>query len=459
MRTVPLLLEALAVCVVILGPKGRARFDLFGVQFVIVAAIYHGLTEVMQSIFPDANFYRRFVNEEDVTAWLWIVSGSLLIFACAYVVSSRFGTRSVRPSASNAVSLERPWLWLLMTVPIYLIYVFGVTDVDSYWAGGLAQQFLLLGIVLTSVACVQAGVSPVMAIVIQTGAASLLASRLYTVSLAIMLLTALYTAGVRLRYREALYSGVLLALVVPTISLARASVGRQQLLGGVAARADGISKGGQLLASGQGAADLIDDFVYRFDGNTFPALIYNQYERGHSAAGILPLVNDIWVAVPAFLNPSKTDADVISRNDAGYTIAWFGLPDSTTVSFVPTQLGVLYGCTGVILFPLVLALCGVLAEQIDRRLGRLRSTDGLILKVGLCQANLFMEMGFIVYPVALRGALVLIAVTRLVAWSSRVVKASRATTTATCLDVLPVAQQVTGEFKMRVADTVGGARK
>ena len=166
-----------------------------------------------------------------------------------------------------------------------------------------------------------------------------------------MLLTALSATGRRLRYREALQSGILVALVVLTISTARASVGREQLLGGVADRADGIVKGLALLASGKGAPDLIDDFVYRFDGNTFPALISWQYERGFGPAGIWPFINDLWVAVPAFLNPSKYDADATRRNDQMYIISWFDLPEPERVSFVPTQLGILYGSVGVILFP------------------------------------------------------------------------------------------------------------
>ncbi len=431
MRIVPLLVQALAVAIVVIGPKGRARFDGLGVQFVIIAAIYHGLTEALQFVFPQANFYRDFLNDDELDGWLWIVSGSLLAFACAYVASSRLSTRSVRAAASDGVSLGTPWFWLLVTVPIYLYSVLGVSDVDSYWAGGIAQQFLLLSVVLTSVAWVQAGASPVVTIVIQTAAVSLLASRLNVISSAIMLLTALYATGRRLRYREAVYSGVLVALAVLTISTARASVGRDQLRGGVADRADGIVQGGALLASGKGAADLIDDFVYRFDGNTFPALINWQYERGLDPAGLWPFINDFWVAIPAFLNPSKADADVTRRNDQAYIIDWFGLPEPERVSFVPTQLGILYGSAGVILFPVVLALCGGLAEKLDWRFSRLRSTDGLVLKVALCQANVFMETGFIVYPLALRGALVLIVVTRLVALLTRVMKPSRPGTART----------------------------
>jgi hypothetical protein len=413
-RLYPLLVQALAVAIVVIGPKGRARFDTLGVQFVIIAAVYHGLTEALQLAFPDDNFYRRLVNDDDLTGWLWTVSGSLLAFACAYTASSRLRTKESKPIAPVSVSLQRPWLWLVLTVPFYLYSVIGVTAADSYWAGGLSQQFLLLCMVMTSVACVQAGAPPVLMVLVQIAAASLLASRLSVLASVIMLLTALYASGKRIRFREVLYSGLLVALVAVTISMARASVGREQLLGGVSDRADGIVKGSALLASGNGVSDLIDDVVYRFDGNSFATLIYNAYQHDRRAAGIWPFVNDLWVAVPAFLNPSKADADETRRNDGTYITAWFALPES--VSFVPMQLGIVYGSTGVILFPLVLALCGGLVERIDGRLGPPRSSDGLIVKIALCQANVFMETGFISYPLVLRGALVLIVVTRLAAW-------------------------------------------
>jgi hypothetical protein len=416
MRLIPLLIQAVAVAVVVIGPRGRFRFDGLGTQVVIVAAVYHGLTEALQSAFPQANFYRDYLNDDDVDRWLWIVSTSLLAFACAYVASSRLRSRSIRPVATHAISLGKPWFWLVVTVPLYVYSVFGAHDIDAYWAGGLAEQFLLLSMVLTSVACVQAGASPVVMIGIQTAAASLLVSRLSVVATALMLLTGLYSAGERVRYRQVLYSGLLVVVVVLTISLARASVGREQLSQGVSDRAIGMMKGGALLASGGGGADLVDDFVYRFDGNTFPALIHMKFDRGHDPAGVWPFVNDVWVAVPAFVNPFKADADVTRRNDAAYIIAWFGLPENA--SFVPTQTGILYGSTGVILFPLAMLLCGALFERVDQRLGRLRSADGLIVKVALCQANAFMEMGFIVYPLALRGALVLIVLVRLIALST-----------------------------------------
>ena len=144
MRVVPLLVQALAVAIVVIGPKGRARFDGLGVQFVVIAAVYHGLTEALQYVFPQANFYRDFLYNDELDSWLWLVSGSLLAFALAYVASSRLSTRSVRLAASNAVSLGTPWFWLVVSVPIYVYSIFGVSDVDSYWAGGLAQQFLLL---------------------------------------------------------------------------------------------------------------------------------------------------------------------------------------------------------------------------------------------------------------------------------------------------------------------------
>jgi hypothetical protein len=417
MRFLPFVGQALAVLIIVFGPRGRPRFDGLGVQFVIYAAIYHGLTEALQTAFPLANIHRDVVNADDVEGWLWIVSGAMLAFSCAYVAASRLSTERQVPVPTPA-PLVRPWFWLLVTVPIYLYTVVGAAGDESYWAGGLAQNFILLSVVITAVAFIQAGASPVLMFVIQTAAVSLLASRLSVISCAVMLSTALYATGRKIRFREVAISGLLVVFVVLTISLARASVGREQLNGGMADRADGIVKGGGLLASGNGGEDLVDSFVYRFDGNTYPAMIRHQLGRDHEPAGPWPFINDLWVAIPRFLNPDKLDSDVTRRNDVAYINAWFGFPDLEW--YVPTQLGVLFGATGMTLFPFVVALIGALVERIDRRLSRLRSADGLILKMALCQANVFMESGFIVYTVALRGALFLIVLLRLAAWAGRV---------------------------------------
>ena len=82
-------------------------------------------------------------------------------------------------------------------------------------------------------------------------------------------------------------------------------------------------------------------------------------------------------------------------------------------------------------------MCGGLGREIDWRFGQLGLQMVSSSKVALCQANVFMETGLIVYPLALRGALVLIVVTRLVALLTRVTKPSRPRTARTQVGLRP----------------------
>ena len=92
-----------------------------GALMLLAAVVFHGVTEVMQAVWPGRNFFRTYVDQRLIDDWMLLVSAAVACYALAYglfVVRSR----RVKPAAHahHEVGLARlrlPWL-LLLAMPL-----------------------------------------------------------------------------------------------------------------------------------------------------------------------------------------------------------------------------------------------------------------------------------------------------------------------------------------------------
>jgi len=117
----------LCALAMVIGTCGRRWIAHIGAVFVVVAFVYHGLTEVVQVLFPDTGYSLRvLVSSEDIDGWMIRVSGALLVFALTYSVASRYFRvrHPPRDTAELAQELQNALDWrlvLVLLVPAYLV--------------------------------------------------------------------------------------------------------------------------------------------------------------------------------------------------------------------------------------------------------------------------------------------------------------------------------------------------
>ncbi len=282
-----------------------------------MACVLHGLTEIVQLIFPGRNFYRQLVAQEDVDSWVLIVSFGILAFSLSYIlVLSRLRRDGdIVVGALALAGKTNVWVpigvWqLLFALPGYLVAVSGENPEDlGYWATGLTDQFLLFGIVLTSTLFLlkrQKWLIPI--ILVQSGASCDRKpidcpgrDRDSGVDINETWLSYSSSATHRCRVFGNRFS---------TCHLNHPRCVRKR---GVCGRGIGACNSYFCWVAGGGrdqpevGTDVADDFIYRFDGNAFAAMISRtSSNRGWPTVGLVTFRNDIFLAVPSFMNRDRS---------------------------------------------------------------------------------------------------------------------------------------------------------
>jgi hypothetical protein len=121
------------------------------------------------------------------------------------------------------------------------------------------------------------------------------------------------------------------------------------------------------------------------------------------------------LAVPGFLNPEKGESAIEDRSEKAYAELNLNLPlpfvvPGTRVDILPTQLGAVIGFAGPWGLLLAALLLGALFGTADRWLLRQLTPTRLLIGVAFLSCALDYEASWDVYPVTLRGVLLLLPV-------------------------------------------------
>jgi hypothetical protein len=297
------------------------------------------------------------------------------------------------------------------------------TSSNGYWIGGLASQFLTIAVALASFDFIQRrrGKYFVPVLLLQSLLLVPIGSRWSVVAGAVLVIWALTRAGISPAGGQVLLVSAAALLGAFTLSAARVAdndienaVGRfgPTTQVGPISRAKDLLGGVEGLSSSWNNPGLWADWVYRFDGNTFPAVVSREIrERGAKPAGPGRLLETGVIAVPSFLYKGKANLNITERNEETYMQAHYNL--SRHEDFLPTTLGMLYAYGGVAGLWAAAALLGLGFALLDRWLTARLTPARLLIGLGVLLCALLYEQGVEVYPLTLRGVVALVVIVKL----------------------------------------------
>lgn len=374
-------LQLLALALMHAAIRGRWLKNL-GALLLLAAFLYQGVTEVVQWLVPNRNPYRRLVTQEQIDAWVILVSCAMLAYTIAYVIAARRSNRLDAEPCAEAVNGLRLWWLLPLTLPLIIATIQGrgalgpgglgsVAVRDNYVLGGIALQFLVYLVAVSGVvAIVHRGPKAVLPVLI---------SQALVMSL----------SGAR----SLIVVGAVTAVLLVGISASRAVSGRESFgaNAGFTKRLTALMDGFAAIPTVEGRQAITNDFVYRFDGNTFGALVLNSLDQGAEPVGLTTARNNVFLAIPSFLNPNKLDTSLATRNEEFYFDAHFGLPYPT--DYLPGVFGTLIGYFGRAGLFLLSALLGMAFAAVDIVIFKKCTPARLLLGLGVLSCVLLYETG------------------------------------------------------------------
>lgn len=350
----------------------RKRITHFGYLFLLMMIGFHIGGEILNRITEGR--YRSLLTRQMADNFLWVSSPAVFVFAVSYCFALRW--RQVDAIPDEPSPTDRAFVsWrvaALFAVPLYYIatlgrgFVPGSNRQGSYLESGLTGEFVLLAVAVfaASVAIRSGHVLPVL--MAQAIALALLGQRLAIVAGSVLILYAIDRHGGRSFSDASKRFAVLFVLVVTAmVSSARVDSGRQEFAAGATPvdRATALVGGLTGFASGSAYSGLLDDYVYRVDGNAFGALVLAAQENGGDPVGFATIQNSVGLAIPSALNPGKLQLDVTSRNEEAYVVSKYKL---LRTDYLPTHLGVWLAWGGPFWIMFIAGLFGVAVALLDR---------------------------------------------------------------------------------------------
>ena len=408
-------LELVGVSLIMWRLRGR-WLGHTGAVFAVVLFFYHGVTEVVQVAFPNQNPYRLITNAGALGTTLVMAGAALIIFAVMYLLALGRGD----PEPLSVSALEPLWH---ARVPLFAMAIAtayfrvtgqvsgdlaGASTASGYWLTGLVLEYGDFSMALAILALIyrwpREGTLVVLTGVLALTTALSGASRL------LMLIAVLMTLGSAARYGRVIRLSRLVVLgvfglaLMLAISAARQAVGREMLKeGGSKDRLQGFASG---ISSIQGNSDaqagVLYDFVYRFDGNSFSAIVRDSFDKGMVPMGPYPLAADAALVVPSFLYPAKLSIDPMLMNEKFLAVLYFALPYG---DYNVMGMGHLYAMFGTAGFLLAAALGGALFGRLDRWLRTRPTLGGAIVAIGLLRCATYYEWGLSIYLTTARSLL------------------------------------------------------
>ena len=401
-----------------------------GALLLLVASLYQGGTEVMQWLAPGSNPYRAMLTQEQIDSWVILVSLAMLAYTIAYVIGTRRSKGVEAEPSVKAVDGLHLWWLLPLTLPLIAATIQGKANRPSaglgaslpasnnYVLSGTTLQFLVYLVAVCGVV-VFVRLGPKVALptlLCQALVLSFAGARSSVVLASILSLYGASIAGIRIPKKQLMVAGAVMALLMASISASRAVDGRQSFAAdaGFAQRLNALTDGLEIVPTDEGRQAIMKDFIYRFDGNTFGAMVLGSLDHGANPVGLTTASNDIFLAIPSFLNPNKRDSSLATRDEEVYLGIRFGLPSS--VDFLPGLFGTLIAYFGRAGLFLLSGLLGVAFAAADVVIFKTCTSARLLFGIGVLNCVLLYEVGPSVYPLTLRGVLVLIFLLMTTRW-------------------------------------------
>jgi hypothetical protein len=391
---------------------GARLFAFNGGVLVVMLSIYHGATEIAQLIFPEHNMYRLLVAEAALHVWLIAAGASVFVLATAYVWTLSGGKRLPLPTIASSRQQSLVPL-LLIAVPSFAVVAAGSTaEGVGYWTAGLSWQMFLLAIVMAATTVVLR--TPVqwttVILVVEALLLGVLGSRLTVLAGFVMTAGSAIRAGRSFTLRHTALCLVVLGVVAVSVSATRAQAGREVFAGAVSTRVSSLIESGRAAVGDPEGSALAHDFVYRFDGNSFPALMYQRYTEGYPPTGWETLLTNLYLSVPSAVYADKLSLSLDQRHEEALLVTRFSLP--ADVDFTPTMLAYLLsyqGLTGLLAASVVV---GIVLAWLDAWALRTGTVWSELVSVGVAYCCVLTEQGTAVYFLTFRGVLVLYLIIR-----------------------------------------------
>ncbi len=418
-----LVIQALALFL-LFRRVGRTWSTHVGAIFIVLATAYHGLNEILLWLFPDRDVVRRLVSGDFLAQFVTWISVAILLVTLAYIAflgPSQRDSPAVADSQRTLIARVFDWRVMLIAPIVLMIPTLAgarfALDLSAAapqtldFGAGLALQFLLVAIVLASFGIIsrfgRGWLLPVL--FVQSAVMTILGSRLEILAAALMLLYLLARAGVSIKRAQlALGIGGFL-LVALVLTSARATEGRISGDAGGSLRVDWLASGIANVGSPQTWDLIAADLGYRLDGNSFGAMELKALDGGQPALGTSPVINDLLLAMPSFLNPDKNNSAVETRSAKLYAEIYLALPiNGLQQDILPTQLGGVTGLWGPWGLLIVALFLGAVFGLADRWLTRQLTPSRLLIGVGLLFSVALYEASWDIYFVTFRGILLLL---------------------------------------------------
>ena len=413
-----LVIQLASVVVVVLATK-PSRLRYIGLLFIVMAFIYHGVTEVYQLVFGPNHLYRAFVDQEPIDSWALLVSTGMLCFAVVYALSlSRTSPPTHVPKA------PADWRFVLaLVVPLFLGALYSTVVLNAgieaevnqgadTWLPTLASQFLLLLTVLLSYCFIVKSQEPRVGWIVaaQSLVLILLGERLQVLAGIVVLLYALARVGVRIKPRIIAIGLVLSFVTFLAISSARLVVGRERFGGSPGERIQILVDS---ITSIQPDERLTEDFAHRFDGNTFAALVKMRLADGWAPLGMRGIAINLGLTIPQVLNPTKLESSVADRDEEAAAISQLRLP---LRDYLPTLFGTVFSYGGAWLIAPFGALLGFLVARLDSFLQKRDNVLVLLVCMGASYCVFFYERTSAIYYSTARAILILLVLLKVGGW-------------------------------------------
>jgi len=391
--------------------------SLGSIGFLLLAAtfVYHGLTEFAQVLFPDRNPYRDMTTTAGVANFTLLMSVAMTLFTLTYLLRLRrpahFSFRELLERLDRTYLLKWPVL-IGLGVPSFIFLLRSQADLNSggYWTAGLAYQFtpIILTLSFATICLKLAGRYFLSVFIVFSILLIASGSRFEVIATALLAISAMVRYRVSLPVRTLLVISIILLVSMIAITASRGTYGRfnsgESLSFRLGAIATAIASPDDIRLD-----EILDDTIYRFDGNSFGALILERQSDGYGVTGMTQVITTLKYMIPSFLYPNKLDLEEYQRNEEAYAVEFYALPEIDYASDFWTMLLCYGGSWGLLMCGLVL---GWVVAGIDNWLSGSSDPTAYIVGLGISTLPANLELGVAGAIYILRA----LAVLAVVAW-------------------------------------------
>ncbi len=408
-----------AAAVLLIALKLRAQvLGKLGFLFMATTFVYHGASELLQGFFPGRNQYRLLTGDEALSRWLWLITATTCLFTATYLLKvsvnkPRLGLERLLRDFKGAYFLKWPVLLSLGLGAMIMVTIRrGSAGNESYLLSGLADQFnlLILTLSLATLTLTTRGKHLILTIVLYGVTMSTVGQRTFTALTILLAMSAAVRYGVEISRRTIGVIVVVIATAFIAISASRSDHGRFSEES-FQERLEAIISGLNKPVASLPIDDVLDDTVYRLDGNSYGALILDKQMEGYGVTGLRGIGITLAYMVPSFIYTEKYDLDPSMRNEEAYADQFYALDGD--VDFVADFWNMVLAYSGALGLLFFGALLGWGFASLDNWLSTTMTVNGYLAGVALSMIPMNLELGVAGIPMTLRGLVALLVVANL----------------------------------------------